>query len=153
MFTYPLGGGVCRGHLQYPIFAPGSSKVAVGFFDLFVCSGSRICPNRACMWLLLVSYSFFVFCCWRRGVSGASIAALQKRVPGPILSRLFCGLLPIPTFFTSNGSLNCCVPFYMETPIRAMFFFFFFYPQNLEECLLQKEKKKHQGFVKHVNGG
>ena len=153
MFTYPLGGGVCRGHLQYPIFAPGSSKVAVGFFDLFVCSGSRICPNRACMRLLLVSYSFFVFCCWRRGVSGASIAALQKRVPGPILSRLFCGLLPIPTFFTSNGSLNLLCALLYGNPYKGHVLFFFFYPQNLEECLLQKEKKKHQGFVKHVNGG
>ena len=127
MFTYPLGGGVCRGHLQYPIFAPGSSKVAVGFFDLFVCSGSRICPNRACMRLLLVSYSFFVFCCWRRGVSGASIAALQKRVPGPILSRLFCGLLPIPTFFTSNGSLNLLCALLYGNPYKGHVLFFFFF--------------------------
>ena len=39
-FAHPLGGVVCRGHAQYPAFvpafAPGSSKVAVGFSGLFV---------------------------------------------------------------------------------------------------------------------
>ena len=146
MFTYPLGGGVCRGHLQYPIFAPGSSKVAVGFFDLFVCSGSRICPNRACMRLLLVSYSFFVFCCWRRGVSGASIAALQKRVPGPILSRLFCGLLPIPTFFTSNGSLNLLCALLYGNPYKGHVLFFFFLPSEPRRVLATKRKEKASRF-------
>ena len=34
--AHPFGGGVCRGHAQYPAFAPhalflGSSEVAVGF--------------------------------------------------------------------------------------------------------------------------
>ena len=42
---------VCRGHTQYPafapntLFAPGFSKVAVGFFGFFVSFGSRNCPN------------------------------------------------------------------------------------------------------------
>ena len=31
-FAHPLGGGVCRGHTQYLVFVPGSSKVATGFF-------------------------------------------------------------------------------------------------------------------------
>ena len=35
-FAHPLGGVVHRGHVQYPAFAPGSSKVAVGFLGLFV---------------------------------------------------------------------------------------------------------------------
>ena len=34
---------VCRGHARYPGFALGSSKVAVGFFDLFV----PFCPEVA----------------------------------------------------------------------------------------------------------
>ena len=34
--AHPLGGVVCREHAQYPAFVPGSSKVAVGFFGLFV---------------------------------------------------------------------------------------------------------------------
>ena len=29
--AHPLGGAVCRGHEQYPAFAPDSSEVAVGF--------------------------------------------------------------------------------------------------------------------------
>ena len=35
-FAHLLGGSVCRGHVQYPNFAPDSSEVAVGFFGLFV---------------------------------------------------------------------------------------------------------------------
>ena len=34
-FACPLGG-VCRGHAQSSAFALSSSKVAAGFFDLFV---------------------------------------------------------------------------------------------------------------------
>ena len=35
--AYPFGG-VCKGHAEYPAFALalGSSKVAVGFFGLFI---------------------------------------------------------------------------------------------------------------------
>ena len=68
-FAHPSGGGVCRGHAQFPAFAPGSSKVAVGFYGLLVSFGFRICLNCSCMQLFLVAYSFFVFCCSRRGVS------------------------------------------------------------------------------------
>ena len=39
---------VCRGHAQYLVFALGTSKVAVGFFGLFVSLGSRICSNCSC---------------------------------------------------------------------------------------------------------
>ena len=34
--SHPLGGIVCRGHAQYPAFAPDFPKVAVAFFGLFV---------------------------------------------------------------------------------------------------------------------
>ena len=30
----PLGGAVCRGHVQYSAFAPSSSEVAVGLWPL-----------------------------------------------------------------------------------------------------------------------
>ena len=50
-FAHPLGGAVGREDEQYPaftpdllLFAPGSSKVAVVFFSLFVSFGSTICP-------------------------------------------------------------------------------------------------------------
>ena len=35
-FAHFLCDGVCRGHAQYPAFAPGSSEVAVGFFKTFL---------------------------------------------------------------------------------------------------------------------
>ena len=41
--AHPLGGAVCRGHAQYPAFAPGSLEVAVGLFGLFV----SCCPEFA----------------------------------------------------------------------------------------------------------
>ena len=47
-FAHPLGGVVCKERAQYPVFAPGSSKVALRLFGLFVHFGSRICPNCAC---------------------------------------------------------------------------------------------------------
>ena len=43
-FPHPLGGAVCRGHAQCPAFASGSSKVAIGFFDLFVSFGPEFAP-------------------------------------------------------------------------------------------------------------
>ena len=35
-FAHPLGGVECSGHGQYPVFAPGSSEVAVEVSGLFV---------------------------------------------------------------------------------------------------------------------
>ena len=80
-FAHPLGGGVCRGHAQYPAFAPDPlhllqalQKWQLGFLvSLYLLS--RICPNYSCVQLLLVPYSFFVFCSLRRGVQ---VQALQQ---------------------------------------------------------------------------
>ena len=73
-FANPLGGDVRSGHVQYPAFAPGSSKVAVGFgfpfsglFFLIFCP--EFVPAAHATQLFLVPYSFFVSCCPRRGVS------------------------------------------------------------------------------------
>ena len=46
-FAHPLSGGVCRGHAQYPAFAAGSSKVAVGFlvFVSFVQNLPQLCMH------------------------------------------------------------------------------------------------------------
>ena len=72
-FAHPfLGGVVCRGHTQYPVFAPGSSEVALGLFVSFLVSVyllSRICPKCPCMQLFLMPSSFFVFCCSKTGLS------------------------------------------------------------------------------------
>ena len=34
--AHPFGGVECRGHAQYPVFAPGSAEVAVGVFLVFL---------------------------------------------------------------------------------------------------------------------
>ena len=79
--AHPFGGVVCKGHAQCPAFAPGSSRAAVGLFGLFVSFGSRICPSCACTQLFLVPYSFFVFCCSRRGVSRCKHCSKGSQVP------------------------------------------------------------------------
>ena len=79
--AHASGGGVCRGPVQYLAFAPGSSKVAVGFFGLFVTFGSRIFPNCTHTLLFSVWYRFFVFCCSRRGLSAAAAAKLLQSCP------------------------------------------------------------------------
>lgn len=45
----PFGCAVCQGHVQDPVFAPGSQEVAVGFFWSFCVLLSIICLNCACM--------------------------------------------------------------------------------------------------------
>ena len=87
-FAHPLGDAVARENEQYPaftpnllLFAPGSSKVAVVFFSLFVSFGSRICPNWACTPLFLVPDGFFVFRCSRRGVSGCKHGGTAAKGP------------------------------------------------------------------------
>ena len=74
-FAHPSGGVECRVHAQYLAFAPCTQflllalqKWQLGFFCLLYLL-SRICPTWSCTQLFLVPYSFFVFCCWRRGVS------------------------------------------------------------------------------------
>ena len=59
--AHPAGYAVCRDHVQDPAFAPGTSEVAAGFWP-FCILFFIICPNCTCMQLVLVPYSFFVFC-------------------------------------------------------------------------------------------
>ena len=73
------GGIVCREHAEYPAFAPGSSKVPVGF-SVSV-SFARICPNHVCTWLLLVPNSLFVFCCLRTSVSRCKYCSTAAKGP------------------------------------------------------------------------
>ena len=67
-FAHLLGHGVCRMNAQYPAFAPGSSKVAFGIFGLFVSFVQNLSQLHTHAFIS-VPYSFFVFCCLRRGVS------------------------------------------------------------------------------------
>jgi len=90
-----LGGAVCRGHVQYPDFAPDSSNVAVGFFGGFfpflffwsVCIfGPEFSPTaRACSYFSVLC-SLFVFCCFR-GESRYKHCGTAARVPDPSLSQ------------------------------------------------------------------
>lgn len=68
-------------HVQYPAFPPGSSKVAVGFFGLFLSFVHTFAATTKHA-VILVPYRFFVFCCWRKGVcpcEHCSTAANQPR--------------------------------------------------------------------------
>ena len=129
-FAHPLGGVVCRGHAQYPAFARGSSKVAVGYFSWSLLS--RICLNCACTWLFLAPYSFFVFCCSRRGVSrcqhgspAAKGPRSQPRVPGPRLSPyhhthcLSHRVLSISGFLRAPSKPHPCFPPSSTSPAWA----------------------------------
>ena len=65
----------------HPDFAPGSSKLTVGFLvSLYL--WSRICPKCACTQFLVVPYGFSVFCCWRRGVSGCRPGSTAVQASG-----------------------------------------------------------------------
>ena len=90
-FAHPFGGVVCRGHEQYPAFAPSSSDMAVGwllgrfvfgcFFWYFCFLLSLVYPNCAHIQLFLAPYSFFVFCCRRRRLSRSKHCSEGSQVP------------------------------------------------------------------------
>lgn len=78
-------GAMCRGHAQYPAFAPGSSKVAVGFLLLLYLVIQNL-PQLHVHPVIFGPYSIFVFCCSRRLCLCASTAAKVLRfqpVPEP----------------------------------------------------------------------
>ena len=58
-------------------------KWQLGFLFCLCAFQVRICPSCACMQLFFSPYSFFVFCCWRRGVSRGKHCSQGSQVPGP----------------------------------------------------------------------
>ena len=91
--AHPSGGVECRGHAQYPAFAPNAwfllpalQKWQLGFL-VFVYLLSRICPNCACTQLFLVPYSVFVFCSLRRYLSRCKHCSKGSQVSGASLSQ------------------------------------------------------------------
>ena len=85
----------CAGTCAVPCFCSDMlfllqafQKVAVAVFDLFVSFGSRICLKCACTQLLLVPYSFFVFCYPREVHPGISISAKHSRSQACLCSTL-----------------------------------------------------------------
>ena len=88
--AHPLGGAVCRDLALYSAFAPGTSEVAVRFWSFWILL-LLICSSCACMQLLLVPYSFFVFCCLRRHLSRCKLCSKGFQVLGPSLSHVYFG--------------------------------------------------------------
>lgn len=91
----PFGGGVCRGHVQNPVFANDTQlllqalwKWQLGSFRFFNIFLSIICPNQACTQLFLVPYNKFL-CIWllEMFVQIQALQLLQQRVPSPSLSQ------------------------------------------------------------------
>ena len=81
-FAHPSGGALSAGGMHSTLLLLWAlQKWQLGFLvSLYLLS--RICPNCACMHVLLVPYSFFAFCCSGRGVSRCkhcSIAAQGSR--------------------------------------------------------------------------
>ena len=67
-FVHSVGGGVCRGLVQYR-FCSGLFRCGSWVFGLSVSFGSRIYTTYTCTQLFVVPYSFFAFCCSKRRVS------------------------------------------------------------------------------------
>ena len=78
-FAHPLGGVVCRGHTQYLAFAADSSKVA--FFWSFYVLLSIIFSYCTCIKLVLVPYTFFVFCWLRKHLSRYKHCSQGSQIP------------------------------------------------------------------------
>ena len=98
-----LGGAVCRDHAQCPVFAPGTSEMAVGSWPFCILL-SVIAPTaHACSHFSLLIVSVY-------SVAGGDVcpgASTLVRVPGPSLSHyqrlcvslfsfVHCLLLPRP---------------------------------------------------------
>ena len=62
------------------VLRPALQKWLLGFLvSLYLLS--RICPNCTCTQLFLVPYSFFVFCCSRRCLSGCKHCSTAAKSP------------------------------------------------------------------------
>ena len=79
---------MCRAHVQYPVFALGSYKVASGIL-VSVFGGPEFAPSvHACSYLPShIVHLYFV--AGGELYSGASSVALQERVPGPSRSQFW----------------------------------------------------------------
>lgn len=115
---------MCRGHVQKPALAPGSSKRQSGFFGLFV-SFVQYLPNFACRQVFLVPAHFFAFPCWRSSVSQgqalqhcskgshcggqrASVSSVCVAGSGPAhLGPRLCSISPGSAAFLPLNKLTC----------------------------------------------
>ena len=102
---------MCRGHARSLDFALGSSETAVGFL-VFCFSLSIICPNCS----FLVTYSFFVFCCWRRCLSRCKHCSHAAK--GPRSHVPAC--LKSDAFYLPTYSLMRSPHFWAKSPLLAV---------------------------------
>ena len=102
-----LGGGVCRGHVQGPAFAPDTSEVAVGFWVF-----EYLVHNLSHPHMHMVTSSPFLFpciCCWKRCLSRCRHCSKGSQVPAH--HRTFCCALGLfrsgwPDTHTNHHSLG-----------------------------------------------
>ena len=78
MVCHPLGDVVCREHVQYPDFAPGSSEVVVGYFGHLYLSVHNL-PQLFRHTIILVLIVSLYFVAGGEICPGASIAAKGPR--------------------------------------------------------------------------
>ena len=90
----PFGSVVCRGHAQYPAFAPSSSEMAVGFCWSF-CILSIICPNCTCTQVLFFFSPLEFLCILLLEETFVQVQALQQRRPGPRFLPVSPGPFPV----------------------------------------------------------
>ena len=114
-FAHRFGGVVCRGHAQYSDFVldallllPALQKWQMGFWSFCILL-SIICPNCACIHLILVPYSFFEFCCSRRRLSSCKHCSKGSQFPACLTLFLLKSLPPLLCLEHPSFRLNSCV--------------------------------------------
>lgn len=114
MVCLPLCEVVNSGAVEYPVFALGSSKAAVGFSGLFLSFVQNL-PQLTCMQLLLLSCSFFVFCCPPETFAHMQVLPYCSKgsrvpVPRPVsitkLSLVYSPHIFQPRYFVSSNFLK-----------------------------------------------
>lgn len=146
----PTPGGGVQGHLQYPI--PISLKAAVGFltsciFWVHLCPTGHACSYFDCN-------SFFVFVPGGGGVSRYKHCSTAKKGPRSQRVSFVCGYSQYLHFFYFKRIFKFISALLYGNPLYKGHVLLFFTSEP-RRVLIQKrkEKKKHQGFVKHVSGG
>ena len=112
-FADPVGGAVCKGLVQYPLFAFNTlfllralQRWQLGFWSFHILLSIDL-PQLASMQLFLVPYSFFVFCCWRRRVSRYKQCCKGSWVPACLTSK------------AASFSCGCCSVSLGQVPAQS----------------------------------
>jgi len=120
----PLGGAVCRGHVQYPAFAPSSLEVAVGFL-VFLCLVLSLPKLR----MLTAIFSSIWFLCI---LSRCMHCSKGSQMPD-------C----LPHASDSRQSVFCIYE------LASLFFRFHVYTRSYNICLSLSDLNKHNTLKIH----